>query len=333
MSEAEHDVEATPSAEDVEEVLREVLGPDVTRDPLRDDAGRLRLSFTRVDTFERCPRRFRYQYVDGLPQAPAPQLSFGTSIHTTLEWLYDRKHPVLPTLEDTLRALYDAWESEGYAERDRDEQLAAYEHARAIITRFHARVAAQGFRSPAATEAWFELPVGDDIVIVGAIDRIDVDDDGALHVIDYKTNRQARPVAQVRGSLQLAIYALATRELLGRLPATVGLDFVVPGTVVRVPTEDLPLDTVVPRLEAVAARIIAGEDTPTPHRLCDWCDFRAVCPAWAPRGEDADGDAVTVLGRAVLERDALRRSLVRDARRLQQLDAAVVRLDAELRDG
>ena len=319
-----------PSDEDVEEALVEVLREDgPTRDPLRGADGRLRLSFTRVDTFERCPRLFRYQYVDGLPQAPAPQLSFGSSVHAVLEWLYDRKHPVLPPLEELLQVLFDVWDSTGYAEVDRDQQLRAYEHAREVVTRFHERVTSTGFRLPAATEAWFELPIGSDIVVVGAIDRIDVDDDGALHVVDYKTNRRARTRAQVRSSLQLAIYALATRELYGRLPASVALDFVVPGVLVDVPIDELDLDAVPGRLEEVARRIRSGEDTPTPHRLCDWCDFQRICPAWT--GDDeAPGDA-EVLGRVLRERDRLRRSVVRDAHRLRQLDASAERLGMDLR--
>jgi putative RecB family exonuclease len=164
--------------------------------------------------------------------------------------------------------------------------------------------------------------VGTDIIVVGAIDRVDVDEDGVLHVIDYKTNRKARTRAQVRDSLQLAIYALATEHLFGSLPGSVALDFVVPGVTVRVPVEELDLASVPSRLVDVAARIRAGEDTPVPHRLCDWCDFRSICPAWV--GEDADDTAV--MGRAMRERDRLRRTLVRDARRLQQLDAAVARL-------
>lgn len=329
----EHDA---PTEAEVADAVEQVIGDgSLPGDALRDAAGRLRLSFTRVDTFERCPRRFRYQYVDGLPQAPAPQLSFGTSIHATLEWLFDRKHPVLPGLEETLQALYDAWETEGYAEVDRSEQLAAYAHAREVVTRFHQRLTVEGLRSPVATEAWFELPLGDDIVVVGSIDRLDVDDEGVLHVVDYKTNRRARTRAQVRDSLQLAVYALATRELFGRLPGTVALDFVVPGIVVTVPTDELDVDGVHPRLAAVATRIVAGEDTPTPHRLCDWCDFRAICPAWSTDtpGRSRRPEEPEVLGRAVAERDALRRSLVRGARRLRQLDRAVDRLTAELADG
>lgn len=319
---ADEDV-GSSGLEDVEDVLSR-LDASPGRDPLSDDAGRLRLSFTRVDTFEQCPRRFRYQYVDALPQAPAPQLSFGTSIHGALEWLYDRKHPELPSLEDTLQALFDVWDSTGYAEVDREAQMLAYAHARTVVSAFHARVVTEGFRLPAATEAWFELPVGEDIVVVGAIDRVDVDAVGDLHVIDYKTSRRARSRSQVRDSLQLAIYALATQELYGRLPASVALDFVVPGVRVAVPVEELDLAAVPARLVSAAERIRAGEDTPVPNRLCDWCDFRAICPAWSDVStldEAADGP----LGRAVLERDRLRRSVVRDARRLRQLEAGIDR--------
>lgn len=322
MSEASLDPE--PSDDEVDDVLMELVGSGSV-DPLSGDDGRLRLSFSRVDVFERCPRRFRYQYVDGLPQSPAPQLSFGTSIHAVLEWIYDRKHPVLPSLDETLGILFERWDSSGYAEMARDQQLQAYEHAREVIARFHGRLASEGFRLPAATEAWFELPIDDDILVVGSIDRLDVDPSGDLHVIDYKTNRRARSKAQVSGSLQLAIYALATEFLYGRLPRSVALDFVVPGVTVRVPLEELDVASVPERLREAARRIRLGEDTPTPHRLCDWCDFRSICPAWVT---DA-GRAEEVVGLAMRERDRLRRSIVRDGRRLAQLEAGLARVERE----
>ncbi len=342
MVDAEGQDPSPPDDAAVDDALAMALGDGDRRvDPLLDQQGRLRLSFTRVDTFEQCPRRFRYQYVDGLPQVPAPQLSFGSSLHAVLEWLYDRKHPVLPSLDATLRALYAVWESDGYAEVEREEQLVAYDHARRIVTEMHARIETEGLRLPVAVEAWFELPFDDDVVVVGAIDRIDAHEDGSLHVVDYKTNRRARSRSQVRKSLQLAIYALAVEELYGRRPSTVALDFIVPGVTVVVPVEELELDAVPDRLAAVARRIRAGEDTPVPNRLCDWCDFKDICPAWAEEGRmqidgslSADGtDVPASLGRALRERDRLRRSLVRDAKRIERLETAITQLARGPGDG
>ena len=293
---------------------------DDGRDPLTGDDGRLRLSFTRIDTLQNCALRFRYQYVDRLPQRPAPALSFGSSVHAVLEWLHARKVPDVPPLDETLAKLREVWDTSGYAEVDRAEQLREYERARDVIAEYHARISREGMRTPVGTEAWFELPFGD-VTVVGSIDRVDAHPDGSLHVVDYKTSRQAKSRARVAASLQLGIYALATEHLYGALPRTVALDFVVPGVVVCVDRDELDLASV-PRIVAKAAAMVrAGAAEPNPSRLCDWCDFRAICPAW-------DGDGDDVLGRAALEARALRARLRREVRELRVLEETVRRLGA-----
>jgi RecB family exonuclease len=291
--------------------------------PLVDDGGRVRLSFSRVDTYRLCPTKFRYAYVDRLPGRPGPHLSFGTSIHAALEAFYDRKLPTCPSEDDLVGFLYDAWDSSGFAELPREEQLRWYRHAQDVVRRFHRRVA-ERYRLPAATEAWFELPVGDLAVVVGSIDRIDADDDGALHVVDYKTNRKVRDRERVAGSLQLAIYALACEHLYGRLPATVCLDFVVPGVEVRVPLERIDLDAAREAVTDTARGVLAEHYEPTPNRLCDWCDFRSLCPAW-------EGDGADLLGPAVTELSRLRRQVARDVRALREMEAGVARATEALR--
>lgn len=298
--------------------------------PLIDEQGRVRLSFSRIDTLENCPRKFRYAYVDRLPTPPSPALSFGSSVHSVLEWLHEDRDPTIPDDEALHAALFERWESEGYADVPRDVQLADYARARTVLERYRDRLRAHGRRPSAGVEAWFELEF-DAAIVVGAIDRIEMDDDGALHVIDYKTNRRARTRQQVAGSLQLGIYALACQHLYGALPATVALDFVVAGPTVRVPIAEVDLAGVPDRVSEAARRIRAGEDVPTPNVLCPWCDFRALCPAWAgdPR-RDGSAPAPDLLGPALRERDSLRRSIVRDAARLRDLDRAVDRLRTEL---
>jgi putative RecB family exonuclease len=289
--------------------------------PLIDGQGRVRLSFSRIDTYRTCPRQFRYAYVDRLPGVPSPNLSFGSSIHGALEAFYDRKLPACPSVEELLAALYATWDQSGFRALPREEQLAYYRHAQDVLRRFHQR-AAPTYRLPVATEAWFELPIAYEAVVVGSIDRVDVDDDGDLHVIDYKTNRKAKPRERVAGSLQLAIYALACRHLYGVLPRTVSLDFVVPGVVVTVGLDELDLDAARQAILETAAAVRAEAYHPTPNRLCDWCDFRSICPAW-------EGDPSEALGPATRELQRLRRQVARDVRTLRELEAGVARLAAE----
>ncbi len=290
--------------------------------PLIDGQGRVRLSFSRIDSYRNCPRRFRYDYIDRLPRVPSPHLSFGSSIHRALEAFYDRKLPDCPTEEELLGLLYDSWETTGFRELPREEQIGFYRHAQDVLRRFHRR-AAPTYRLPAATEAWFELPIGYEAVVVGSIDRIDADDDGALHVIDYKTNRKAKDRARVAGSLQLAIYALACRHLFGRLPATVSLDFVVPGVEVRVELDELDLDATRETILETAQAVREERFEPTPNRLCDWCDHRAICPAWPQDGSESLGEAVAELRRR-------RREAARQVRELREMEAGVARLAGEV---
>lgn len=294
--------------------------------PLVDEHGRVRLSFSRIDTYRRCPRQFRYAYIDRLPGRPAPALSFGTSIHGALERFYDRKLPTEPTEEELLGFLFEEWESVGFGAVDRDEQVRYYRHAQDVLRRYHRRVSGR-YRLPVATEAWFELPVGDEAVVVGSIDRVDVDGEGRLRVVDYKTNRRARTRDDVRSSLQLALYALACRHLYGDLPVAVALEFVVPGVTVEATIDELDLDHATDVALQTARAVVAGRYDPEPSRLCDWCDFRAGCEAWS-------GDGPELLGPAQVELDALRRRVSRDVANLRALESGVARLRGELeRDG
>lgn len=294
-----------------------------TSPPLIGDDGRVRLSFSRIDTYRTCPRMFRYRYVDRLPGKPAPALSFGTSIHEALERFYDRKLPEEPSEEELVGFLYDVWDSSGFREVDRTEQTRWYRQGQQVLRRYHRRVTGS-YRLPVATEAWFELPF-DDAVVVGSIDRVD-DDDGVLRVVDYKTNKRVKDRDRVKRSLQLSIYALACEHLYGELPGTVSLDFVVAGREIVVDVDQLDLDEARRAVHEVAEAVRQQEYEPTPMRLCDWCDFQAVCPAW--QGEDPD----EVLGPAVVELDRLRHSVRRDVARLRALEDGVDRLRAELPD-
>jgi RecB family exonuclease len=294
-----------------------------TTPPLVGPDGRVRLSFSRIDTYRSCPLRFRFSYIDRLPSVPATHLSFGTSIHAALEAFHDRTLFGMPSEEDLLGFLYDGWDSSGFHREPREVQLREYRRAQEVLRRYHRRVR-DDYRPAADTETWFELPVGDHATVVGSIDRIDVDDDGAYHVVDYKTGR-LRDRQQVRRSLQLAIYALATEHLYGALPATVSLDFVVAGTEVRVPLAELDLDAARDAVETTARAVLDERFDPTPSRLCDWCDHRALCPAW-------EGGGPEVLGPTVLALQEARRAARRAAGDVRRLEAAVDRARRDLTD-
>jgi RecB family exonuclease len=275
----------------------------------------LRLSYSRVDAYQTCPLKFRFAYVDGLPSTPSPDLSWGSSIHAALEAWWDQKLPAPPTVDVLLQALYDRWDDEGFDGMPREDKLRWYRHAQDVLRRHHARFA-PSYTPAVACEEWFELDLGEDIVVVGSIDHVARTPAGGIGIVDWKTNRKARPRRYVSGSLQLAIYALAARELWGVEPEWVALDFVVPGVRVTVTRDEIDVDAAIAAIRDVAVAIRAQAFAPQPSRLCPWCEYRAECPVFDGEGPDVTGSAVAELAR-------LRRRRARDDERIAQLEALV----------
>ncbi len=276
---------------------------------------KLRLSFSRVDAYASCPLKYRFGYVEKLPQMPSPHLSWGSSIHAALEVWWDQKLPDPPPVQVLFDALYDHWDDTGFADMERAEKLRWYTFARDVLARHHERHAA-GYVPAAACEQWFELDLGDQIEVVGSIDHVAPLSGGDIGIVDWKTNRRAKPRRYVASSLQLAIYALAARQLWGREPEWVALDFVVPGMRVTVARDEIDVDAAVAEIRRTAALIRAERFEPRPSKLCGWCDYRAQCPAFEGEGPD-------VAGLAVVELERLQRQRARDEARIAELERIV----------
>ena len=246
----------------------------------------MRLSYTAISSYERCPLSYRYRYVEGIEEEPSPHLSFGRSLHAALEWLYRRDVPVPPSLEELHAQLLGCWSSEGYEDEEQEESF--LEHAREVLTcYYHANVA--DFRLPVALEERFEMNMGG-YILSGVIDRVDRHPDGRYEIIDYKTNRRLPELSRLRKDLQLPIYQLACREVWGITPSKLTFYYLVPNQRFSTrPLDEEGLARVRERIDVVAELISRAEFEPTPNRLCDWCSYRDICPAF-DRAQDAEGN-------------------------------------------
>jgi RecB family exonuclease len=122
------------------------------------------------------------------------------------------------------------------------------------------------------------------LAVSGRIDRLDRRGD-ELVVVDYKTGRHVLSTDDARGSLALAIYAMAAARTLRRQCLTVELHHLPSGAVVTWEHTDETLTRHLGRAEDIAAEAsaaqAAGDDAafpPRPGPMCGWCDFSAHCP-------------------------------------------------------
>ena len=187
------------------ETLRDSALTDLnlTQSPRRipDPPSRLPLSgtsYSALNNFQACPRRYRHRYIDHLPTRPNPSQQVGSTMHRILAAAGSAVGDILIDDEDHI---------------DGDLHHALANHPE-LLERF--RKSRWGKRPATYAELEFNLSINNHL-IRGAIDRIDRLDDGTLEIVDFKTGNHRSP-EELHNDLQLPIYALAAGELLGVQP-------------------------------------------------------------------------------------------------------------------
>jgi DNA helicase-2/ATP-dependent DNA helicase PcrA len=132
-------------------------------------------------------------------------------------------------------------------------------------------------------EKEFGFALGRDRVI-GRWDRVDVRGDEVV-IIDYKSSDVREPKEakrRARESLQLQIYALAYRQMVGQIPDRVELHFLESGLTGAAAKSAEAIEKTAGVIKEVAAGIRARDFTARPsYMACGFCAFREICPsAW-----------------------------------------------------
>lgn len=250
------------------------------------------LSPSRAGDFKTCPQLFKFRAIERLPEPTSIYQARGTTAHLALQRLFDeQKNNRTPErLFDLFR---DAWteirgddEFDGLFDSVEDERSWGLESL-GLLANYFAIEDPQTFE-PEDRELDM-LEDLDGIVIRGILDRIDRDPDGALVITDYKTGKAPPERYALSAFFALKIYALLIRRRTGETPKELRLLYLNGPTLYRLPIDDRQLDAMDSQLRALWAaidRALARDTFPTRKgRLCNWCSFQGICPAWV---EDDD---------------------------------------------
>jgi len=137
---------------------------------------------------------------------------------------------------------------------------------------------------PVGRELMVEFDLGDGPVLRGIIDRLDATADGDLRVVDYKTGVTPREAFEAKALFQMKFYALVLYRTRGVVPRQLRLLYLGDRDMLRYAPDADELDRFERTLRAIWAAIQTSIDRqdfrPSPGRLCSWCDYQALCPAW-----------------------------------------------------
>ena len=249
------------------------------------------LSPSRAADFKTCPLLYRFRCIDKLPQPPSLAATRGTVVHADLEELFD-----LPAAQRTLgRAqsmLPAAWQrvlaeepavATLFAEDSDGAELAGWlDSANGLLANYFT-LEDPSRLEPAAREEFIEVTV-DGVQLRGYVDRLDVSPAGDIRVVDYKTGASPREAFEAKALFQMKFYALVLWRTRGVVPRALRLMYLADSdTLTYTPdAEELVRfeRTIMAIWAAIERATQSGDFRPSPSRLCDWCDHKALCPSF-----------------------------------------------------
>ena len=262
-------------------------------------------SHSRLASFEDCPRKFHYRYVQKLPVDTESIEAFaGRRVHEVLERLYQFTSrgavPSLARVIDRFRAMWEEGFDPARIRIAREGAHAGQYLANGVrcLTNYYRRHYPfdRGETLGVEERVTFSLDEGDRYRIQGVIDRIVRAPDDALEIHDYKTGQRVPRQAQLDQDRQLALYQIGVARRFGdESPIRLVWHYLLSDQV-RTSTRT-PEDLGALRRDTIELidRIRAERDfEPRPSPLCRWCEYRDVCPVGAERAPAAFAGASRV---------------------------------------
>jgi putative RecB family exonuclease len=249
-------------------------------------------SHSRLSTFEDCPKKFQFRYVQQLRQETEGIEAFvGKRVHEVLERLYTFvAREQVPSLRRVLERYHASFEE-------------SFDAAKVVIVKegldvahyrtLGARCLENHYRSHYPFDADETLGVEERVVfrldeggrygIQGFVDRIARAEDGAIEIHDYKTGSYVPSQKALDTDRQLALYQIGLQTDYGQQqPIRLVWHYLARGqlrTSTRSPEQLAALrDATIALIDRIACET---EYPAVRNRLCDWCEYKALCPAWA----------------------------------------------------
>ncbi|HJM84294.1 MAG TPA: PD-(D/E)XK nuclease family protein, partial [Candidatus Marinimicrobia bacterium] len=241
------------------------------------------LSATSIQTYNQCSLKYKYRYIDNIPGAPEkPYFQLGKVIHKVLEIFHEENYT---SYEDLINLLDSNWQEGGYKYEQEKEQNR--QDAENMLKNYWDYIQLHPVNA-LYTEHWFSFET-DYATLSGKCDRIDLDENENLFIVDYKTSKTPKTERQLKKDIQLGIYALFTslngvetshKKNIKKIPEKLSMMFVreeMPEVAVELTHDDL--DVIEENIRATSDGIKKNNFIPCKGMHCDYCDYKELlCP-------------------------------------------------------
>ena len=258
--------------------------------------GRPHVSFSEISTYQACPLKWQFQYVEkATPESVSAAMLLGSCVHEVIHRHFegvmaDEQTPAI----DELMGVYQArWDNESqsipvqFAQKQDAESMTAT--ARRMIEQFLASPHARPEGEIIGLEEPFRVGLDPDLPdLAGTVDMITRHGD-ELVVTDFKTARSMWTEESADDHAeQLTLYSQGCRPIARNLEALIRLQFIVITKTKEPKVEAFRVDVDedrVRRSKAIIRQVFRAMQTgvvyPAPSLMgCSGCPFQRRCGAW-----------------------------------------------------
>lgn len=248
-----------------------------------------RYSHSKLSTFEQCPLKFKYRYIDQIiPEIEKSiEAHLGTAVHDTLEWIYTqvKDNKKVPTLDEVIIYYSEAWKKD-FSNKlvIVKKELTAKDYYNKGIRFLIDYYSEHAPFDDGTIELEKEINITiDNHNITGFIDRLVHNiETGEYEIHDYKTSNTLPSQEKIEEDRQLALYSIAIKEIFGQDKEVcliwhyLAHNQKICSRRTNDQLEQLKKET----LELIQKIESTTEFPPNKSTLCDWCEYKPMCSAW-----------------------------------------------------
>jgi len=248
-------------------------------------------SISKLNTYENCPRQYAFRYIEKPPleEFEGIEAFMGLRVHETLEKLYkDIKLCKIPSPDELFGFYNDIWAKNYHDKIHIVKQGYTSENYRAVGEKAIREYYAHYHPFEDGKSIGLEVPIsfkfdeGSDFTMRGFIDRLMYKGDGRYEIHDYKTSGTLPLHKHFDEDRQLALYNLGLKKL---YPDAEDIELVwhylVFDKEFRSRRTNEQLAGLADQISSLIG-VVEGdrEFNPSISNLCEWCDYKSICPAW-----------------------------------------------------
>lgn len=248
-------------------------------------------SYSRMSLYQECPLKYKFKYIDKIPEKPKKFFFIGRVVHKVLEYFYSKIPP--PSVQELKEIALKEWKATSYQEKGyltQEYEDIDFLKILNIITNYHKKHA-DNDRLPFLLEYSTYVTIdGYKLTIVA--DKIEYHSNGRITIIDYKTGKEGE-----RTPTQLYFYQkvcesdpLLIKKVMEKYSEKI--ERITVENMVYYYVENLKeiiypraKDSEIERFWEEALNVIENINSkkfdPTPsEKACKWCDFKQYCEVY-----------------------------------------------------